>query len=440
MDNSFSRRAFLKNSMASISAISLLSNCKTRDKAVQKSKPNVVYIMADDLCYRDIGCYGQEMIKTPNIDKIAEEGMRFTNCYAGSTVCAPSRCCLMTGMHTGHARVRNNSSKEFGRVPLLPEDVTIAEILKGAGYTTGMFGKWALGEAETTGIPNKKGFDTWFGYLNQHHAHNYYPSILWNNKKLFFPEGEYSHDIIAREALKFLKTNKDKPFFMYVPFTIPHQRHEIPSDEPYSNKPWSQLDKNYAAMITRMDNDIGKIMALLKEFGLEENTIVFFCSDNGSTKGERPTFFNSRGPFRGGKGDLYEGGMRVPMIVRWPGKIKADAVSEQIWAFWDFLPTACEIAGIETPKGIDGISMLPAILGKEQKEHEYLYWEHGTKQAVRLGDWKGIRLAHNKPIELYNLKTDLGEMNNIADKHTDIVKKVDEIMRTDRFDSKEFPI
>jgi len=447
---SISRRKFFKNSMGTIGALSLSSKFNILKNAPQR-RPNILFILADDLGYGDLGCYGQKRIKTPNIDKLADEGMRFTDCYAGSTVCAPSRCCLMTGLHTGHVRIRGNA-----RLPILPEDVTVAEVLKDAGYTTGIVGKWGLGEPESIGIPNKKGFDYWFGYLNQRHAHNYYPSVLWQNTRLYFPEiGEYSHDLFTQEGLNFIKNNKDNPFFLYLAYTIPHANNElgrakgngmeVPSDEPYSNESWPQVEKNTAAMVTRMDNDIGKIMRLLKELGLDENTIVFFSSDNGPHKegGHDHNFFDSNGPLRGYKRDLYDGGIRVPMIVRWPGHIKAGAVSEQVWAFWDFPQTAAEIAGTKMPTGLDGISMLPTILGKYQKDHEYLYWEfheRGFTQAVRMGNWKGVRPGLDKPIELYDLKTDIGEKNNIAGKHTDIMRRIEEILKSARTDSKEFPI
>jgi len=447
---SISRRKFFKNSMSTVAVLSLSPKFNILKNAQQR-RPNILFILADDLGYGDLGCYGQERIKTPNIDKLADEGMRFTDCYAGSTVCAPSRCCLMTGFHTGHARIRGNA-----RLPILPEDVTVAEVLRDAGYTTGIVGKWGLGEPESVGIPNRKGFDYWFGYLNQRHAHNYYPSVLWQNTELYFPEiGEYSHDLFTREGINFIKNNKDNPFFLYLAYTIPHANNElgrakgngmeVPSDEPYSNESWPQVEKNTAAMVTRMDNDIGKIMTLLKELGLDENTIVFFSSDNGPHEegGHDHNFFDSNGALRGFKRDLYDGGIRVPMIVRWPGHIKAGAVSEQVWAFWDFPATAAEIAGTKTPAGLDGISVLPALLGRKQNVHEYLYWEfheRGFTQAVRRGNWKGVRPGLDKPIELYDLRTDIGEKNNIAEKHLDIVRRIEEILKNARTDSKDFPI
>ena len=440
--------------------------------AAQRGKPNIIFILADDLGYGDLGCYGQKTIKTPNIDKLAAEGMKFTDHYAGSTVCAPSRCCLMTGLHTGHAIVRAN-----GNVPLRPSDVTVAELLKRRGYTTGIIGKWGLGEPGTTGIPNKQGFDYWFGYLNQRHAHNYYPEYLWRNEEKYelknevnhiiggrdrTPGGvatkrvEYSHDLFAAKALKFIERNKDNPFFLYLPFTIPHANNEagkkgmeVPSFGQYADKDWPEPQKGHAAMITRMDGDIGKLMALLKRLDIDKNTIVMFSSDNGPHKegGADPAFFKASGTLKGYKRALYEGGIRVPMIARWPGKIKAGSKTDHISAFWDFLPTCCELAGSDIPNGIDGISMVPTLLGRQRRQmkHEALYWEfheQGKKQAVRMGDWKGVRLNVAKradgPIELYNLKDDIGEKNDVANRHPETVAKIEKLMKSARTPSEHW--
>jgi arylsulfatase A-like enzyme len=421
-------------------------------------KPNIVFILADDLGYADVGCYGQKLIKTPNIDRMAAEGVRFTQCYAGSTVCAPSRCALMTGLHTGHCRVRGNA-----RVPLEADDRTMAEVLRGAGYATGLCGKWGLGEADSTGIPNKKGFDFFFGYLNQNHAHAYYPDFLWKDQeKVALPnvvknnvaskKVVYSPDLVTKEALGFVEANKDRPFFLYFAPTLPHANNEakqegmeIPSDSPYTAETWPQPQKNHAAMITRMDADVGKLLDKLKELKLDENTVVFFSSDNGPHKegGGDPAFFNSSGHLRGYKRSMTEGGIRVPMIVRWPGKVKP-AESDLVWAFWDFLPTAAELAGAKASAGLDGQSIVPELLGTGTvNPHEFLYWEFhegGSKQAVRTGDWKAIRGKVGAPLELYDLRRDIAEQENAVAKYPDVVAKVEGYLKSARSESEEWPL
>jgi arylsulfatase A-like enzyme len=430
--------------------------------AAGPKRPNIIFILADDLGYGDLGCYGQARIKTPNIDRLAAGGKRFSQCYAGSTVCAPSRCSLMTGLHSGHSRVRGNAL-----VPLRPEDITVAEVLKGAGYATGIIGKWGLGEPGTTGIPNRQGFDEWFGYLNQHHAHNYYPEYLWKDERTYRLEGneekdnvatravQYAPDLFTREALDFLDRHKSGPFLLFLTYTLPHANNErgraegngmeVPSDAPYSAEPWPQVERNHAAMITRLDGDVGRVLRRLKDLGLEDDTIVFFSSDNGPHKegGADPAFFRSAGPLRGYKRAMYDGGIRVPMIVRWPGRVDSGSVSDAVWAFWDALPTLAEIAGAPAPSSIDGISQVPALLGKgEQIPHEYLYWEFhegGSKQAVRAGDWKAVRLGPGKPLELYDLKTDVGETHDVAGQHPDVVARIEGYLRSARTDSPDFP-
>ncbi|MHC4659465.1 MAG: arylsulfatase [Planctomycetota bacterium] len=424
-----------------------------------KQKPNIILIVADDLGYGDLRCYGQQKILTPNIDQLAAQGTLFSQAYAGSTVCAPSRCSLMTGMHNGHNRVRDNIPHEIW---LRPDDLTVAEVLKQAGYKTGGIGKWSLGNPGSWGIANYQGFDYWYGHLSQDQAHFYYPHYLWENDKVVLlgnrgnKNENYTHDLFTEKGLSFIEQHREDPFFLYLAYTIPHfsdypkdtpEHFIVPSDEPYTNKDWPQIAKNYAAMITRMDRDVGSIMKLLKKFGIDENTIVFFTSDNGPYKGSPIPieFFDSNGVLRGGKRDVYEGGIRVPMIVRWPGKIAAGRVSNQVWAFWDFLPTAAELAGLPIPKGIDGISMLPVLLGRKQKSHDYLYWDYGHvrktyKQAVRVGDWKAVRNGAGAQVELYNLKDDVGETKNVASKHPEVVSKIKGIMRAARTDSKDYPI
>ncbi|MGH9769801.1 MAG: arylsulfatase [Blastocatellia bacterium] len=429
-----------------------------------QTKPNIIFIHADDLGYGDLSCYGQQKFKTPSIDRLAAEGARFTQYYAGSTVCAPSRSALITGQHTGHTRIRGNA-----RHPLLPEDVTVAEVLKTAGYKTGLIGKWGLGEAGTVGVPNKQGFDYFFGYLNQRHAHNYYPTFLWRNEEKVQlrnvvpdedKEGagnstnrvDYSHDLMAEESLKFIERHSGGPFFLYLAYTIPHANNEarnkgmeVPDLGEFANRDWPDQEKGKAAMITRMDRDIGRLMALLKKLGIDGATVVFFTSDNGTHRegGADPDFFDSNGPLRGIKRDLYEGGIRVPMIARWPKRIKAGAKSDQVWAHWDFLPTAAEIAGVKPPTNIDGISMFNALLGGKQRGHEFLYWEFHERafsQAVRMGDWKAVRKGLESPLELYDLKNDLGEQNNVAVEHPEVVKKIENYLKTARAESELWPI
>jgi arylsulfatase A-like enzyme len=419
----------------------------------QTQKPNIVFILADDLGYGDLGCYGQAQIATPNLDRLASDGMRFTQSYAGSTVCAPSRCCLMTGMHTGHARIRGNSPD----IPLRPEDRTIPELLKTAGYRTGMFGKWSLGAIHTTGYPTRKGFDEWFGFFNQTQAHTYYPEILADGDKDAIVRGnfgrkkktDYAPDLFRERALKFLAKSQPEPFFLYYPSTIPHANNElgaetgngleVPEDAPYSSKDWPQVEKNFAAMVTRMDRDIGLLLDKLKETGADKNTLVLFSSDNGPHKegGHSPDFFHSSGPLRGIKRALYDGGIRVPLIARWPGRIKPGSTNDHVCAFWDYLPTLSEVAGVASPRGIDGISFLPALLGRPQQKHEYLYWEFhegGFIQAVRSGDWKLVSK------ELYDLKSDLGEKTDVASQHPDVAVKLAQFMASARTDSTDFPI
>ncbi len=423
------------------------------------TRPNIVFILADDLGYGDLGCYGQSRIQTPNIDRLASDGMRFTSAYAGSTVCAPSRCCLMTGFHTGHARTRGNKPTDL---PLRPADVTVAEILKKAGYRTGLFGKWSLGQLGSTGYPTKKGFDEWFGYFSQLHAHNYYPEHLLSNESDYYCKGntgkqrkDYAPNLFTAHALDFVnRQSAEQPFFLHVCYTAPHANNEMgrdtgngmqtPSDAPYSEKSWPQQEKNFAAMITHMDADVGKLVAALKAKRLAENTLVVFASDNGPHKegGHSPKFFESSGPLRGIKRDLYEGGIRVPAIACWPGKIKAGQSSDFPWAFWDFLPTAAEVAGGAAPAGIDGRSIVPTLMGQPQKPHEQFYWEFhesGFDQAVRSGNWKAIRKGQT-PVELYDLSNDLSERNNLAARYPDVVKKMEAMLASARTDDSEWPV
>lgn len=461
-------------------------NVFAQPKGVPGKKPNIIFILADDLGWGDLGSYGQTKIKTPHLDQMAAEGMRFTQFYAGSPVCAPSRCVLMTGKHGGHAYIRDNREfKPEGQEPIPASEVTIAELLKAEGYATGAFGKWGLGFVGTEGDPNKQGFDQFFGYNCQREAHNFYPLHLWRNDRKVMLEGntrgltgkQYSHDLIETEALQFVRDHKDNPFFLYVPFTIPHLALQVPDDSlgEYTGKwddpaydgkngylPHPQPRAAYAAMVTRMDRSIGRLLALVKELGLDDNTLVMFSSDNGGAFGTvtkdfefKPgrmggtdyVFFDSTGKFRAFKGSIYEGGLRVPFIARWPGRIKARTVSELPAVFYDVLPTLCEVAGVKSEQHTDGLSFLPTLLGrKQQQKHEYLFWNfngYGGQQAVRLGNWKGLRRNLHRglsKIELYNLATDVGEQNDVADRHPEIVKRVAAIMQREYTRSTLFPI
>ena len=423
--------------------------------------PNIIFIMADDLGYGDLGCYGQKEIQTPNIDQLAAEGTRFTDCYAGSTVCAPSRSVLMTGQHTGHTRVRNNMGKVGGtlvldngspqrRIPLELQDITVAEVLKQAGYATGITGKWGLGEPDNNGIPNKQGFDEWFGYLNQRRAHTYYPPYLWHNEQKQIFEGnadgrreKYSHDMFTDFALDFIKRHSQRPFFLYLPYTIPHAKYEIPNTDPYTDQSWPADAKVHAAMITRMDADIGRIMALLKSLTIDNDTLVFFCSDNGAAK-RWDGIFDSSGPLRGNKTNLFEGGIRTPMIARWPAHVPAGQTSSAVWYFADVMPTLAELAGIRPPSSIDGISVLPTLLGKAQRtDDRFLYWEFLTnnfQQAVRWRNYKALRQAPDKPLELYDLSKDIAEEHNIAAENPDVIAKFEAYLKTARTYSPNWPV
>jgi arylsulfatase A-like enzyme len=430
-------------------------------KPAEARPPNIIFILADDLGYGDIGVYGQTRIATPNIDRLAAEGMRFTQAYAGSSVCAPSRATLMLGQHTGHARVRNNTGAH-GRVPLRPDDVTVAEVLKQAGYRTGIVGKWGLGEAGTRGVPNHQGFDEWFGYLNQNHALRYFPEVLWRNEGQVFPglnqggrHEAYSQDLFTTRALDFIADSATAPFFLYAAYTLPHADSEmsrntgdgyvVPDYSPYADRDWPRPEKGYAAMVTRLDRDVGRIVEQVRSLGLEHDTLIIFSSDNGPAKEgtHTPDFFKSAGPFRGMKNSLYEGGIRVPFIARWPGRVKAGGLSDRLVAFWDFLPTAAELAGLPAPPGIDGVSFAPALLGGPASPRQgYLYWELSndqTIQAIRLDEWKGVRTSRGAPIALYRLTDDPGEQRDLAGTHPAIAARIDSLMTEAHTDSSDFP-
>ncbi len=445
----------------------------TDARADETQSPNIIFIMADDLGYGELGCYGQKLIETPQLDQMAREGMRFRNFYAGNTVCAPSRCVLMTGKHMGHAYVRGNGGADVQG--LRDSDVTVAEVLKDQGYRTALCGKWGLGEVTRDnpnhqGVPNLQGFDFFYGYQSQLHAHNYFPAYLWKNDKrialrnevvpagrkddnLFFKPGyatkriDYSHDLIHTEAMSFIKRNRRNPFFLYLALTIPHANNEgtrgtgdgqeVPDYGIYSAKPWSNQDKGQAAMITRMDKGIGEIIALLDELGVGDNTIIMFTSDNGhhDEGGHNTETFEPSGPLRGKKRDLYEGGIRVPMIVRWPGKIKPNSITDHVSYFGDLMATVGELTGASVPTGLDSISFLPTLLGKPgQLTHEYLYWEfyeQGGKQALRSANWKAVRIPmFNGDIELYNLDEDLGESKDVSQDYPVVARRLEQLMNS----------
>ncbi len=461
---SIGRRSFLFTAAASAAALACGSRSAPEPEATA-TPPNIIYIMADDLGWGDLGCYGQQTISTPNIDRLAAQGMRFTDHYSGSTVCAPSRCCLMTGLHTGHSYIRGNREvKPMGQEPLPGGTDTVARLLKQAGYNTGLCGKWGLGAPGSVGHPNRQGFDYFFGYLCQRHAHNSYPEYLFENEQQVplagneMPEPKrgdgagvavvkqtHSHDVISSRALDFIRENKAGPFFLYFSPTIPHanneageQGMEVPDQGQYSSRDWPEQQKNMAAMVSRLDRDVGRVLDLLDELHLADNTVVFFTSDNGPHRegGNDPDYFNSNGPLRGIKRDLYEGGIRVPMVARWPGRIEAGSVTSHASAFWDFLPTACELAKVACPSGLDGISYLPALTGGNQREHEYLYWEFheggGTSQAVRSGHWKAVRKNPSSPLELYDLSNDIGEQINLAEQNEEIVSRLEKHLHNAR--------
>jgi arylsulfatase A len=426
----------------------------------RSERPNIVFILADDLGWGELGCYGQAKIRTPHLDRLAAQGVRFTQLYAGNAVCAPSRCSLMTGLHPGHAHVRNNREVQpEGQAPLPGAAVTVAEVLKGRGYATAAIGKWGLGGPGTEGDPNRQGFDLFYGYNCQRHAHNHYPSYLWKNDRRIELDGKtYSHDLFEKESLDFVRSHKDGPFFLYLPFTIPHVAMQIPDealddykgwdDPPYEGgqgyTPHSRPRAAHAAMISRMDRSVGRLLDLLAELQLEKDTLVIFTSDNGSIDragGHDLKFFAANGPFRGEKGQLYEGGIRVPFIARWPGRLQPGTLSDRVGAFWDILPTLAAAAGADTPKQIDGLDLLgPA-------RHEFLYWEfpgYGGQQAVRLGSWKGIRtdLLKGKvtPLQLYDLAADPGETTDLAARNPEVVARIEALMRQSHEPSALFPM
>lgn len=457
----------------------LMISCTTKN--VNDKQTNIIYILADDLGYGDLGCYGQEIIKTPNIDKMASEGILFTQHYSGANTCAPSRSSLLTGLHTGHTEIRANLEvPPEGQQALSEKAFTLAKMLKKAGYSTAAFGEWGLGMPYNEGSPLKQGFDVFFGYMSLTHANRYYPKNLWENDHKYSLEGNdgiststYAPDIIHEKLKEFIKENHNKPFFLYAPLLLPHAELIVPNDsflsfykgkfpEPrpfkgndYGNKDFktsmeycSQETPRtvFAAMISRLDYYVGDILDLLKSLGIEKNTLVIFSSDNGPHKegGADPDFFKSNGVFRGYKGDLYEGGIRVPMIAWWPGTIKANSVTDHISASWDIMPTLAELTRSELPESIDGISLIPALTGKrKQQVHDYLYWEfheRGGRKALRAGKWKIIKfnVLGGSKIELYDLSVDPGEERDLSISFPQLVNELEKTMELARTESEIF--
>jgi len=469
--------------MLSIMLLIFSTACKTKQSGEEDSivPPNIIYILADDLGYGDLSCYGQEKFSTPHLDQLAREGIRFTRHYSGSTVCAPSRSVLMTGLHTGHTPIRGNREhKPEGQAPLPSSALTLAESLKEAGYVTGAFGKWGLGFPGSEGDPMNQGFDHFFGYNCQRYAHRYYPEYLWENSTKYYLEGNdwsqtqsYAPDLIQEKTIEFIKKNKDQNFFAYLPIVIPHAELIVPEDEiyakyvgrypevPYVGRPGADYGPHmeigmycsqekphatFAAMVHRIDLYVGEIMATLKELDIADNTLVMFTSDNGPHQegGADPAFFGSSGGLRGVKRDLYEGGIRVPFIVSWPGTIEAGRTSTHISAFWDVFPTVADLTGIHLQE-TDGISFLSELLGNDQASHESLYWEfheQGGKQALLKDEWKAVRLQvgkdQNGPLELYNLRDDPFEKNNVARENPELVQTFSSLMEKERETSDKF--
>ena len=439
-----------------IACLLCLPSFSTADDA---PRPNIIFIMADDLGYGDLGCYGQKLIRTPNIDGLAAEGVRFTQAYAGGPVCASSRAVLMTGLHSGHAPARDNVPHY--KTYLQDGDDTIAEVLKEAGYHTGGVGKWSLGDAGTKGRATNQGFDTWFGYLNQDHAHYYYTEYLDDDEGRLDLRGNresrkhYSHNLLTERALKFIREMREthQPFFLYAAYTLPHfsskdeDKHglAVPTTAPYSDRDWDERSKKYAAMIHTLDRDVGRIVDLVDDIGIRKNTVVIFTSDNGGHPNVAQRF-NTSGPLRGFKRELSEGGIRVPFVARWPGTIPASRTSDQVIAFQDMLPTFAELAGCQLSVHVDGVSVNKALHGDPiDKPHEYLYWDYGHcrlryDQAVRWKHWKGIRLGLHGAIQLYDLNSDLGEQRDLAPQHPEVLQRIETIMKTATRPSDRYPI
>lgn len=428
-------------------------------QAPPTDKPNIVFILADDLAQGDLGCYGQKLIKTPNLDRMAAEGTRYLQAYCGTTVCAPSRTSLMTGLHVGHAPCRGNKKPlgvTEGQWPLPAETLTVAELLKGQGYTTACMGKWGMGFFDTTGGPLKKGFDHFFGYNCQTHAHSYFPTYLYSNdRRIELAENNggankiYAQNLIENDVLDWVRKQKDRPFFLFYAVTLPHGKYEIDDQGIYKDKPWSEQEKNYAAMVTRLDSDVGRLLDLLKGLKIDEKTLVMFAGDNGSSfppssaLGKR--FEQASNGLRGFKRSMYEGGLRQAALARWPGVVPAGRVSEEPWAFWDFLPTAAELAGAKLPDSLkpDGCSLVSFLKGRPAPKRDYFYWElHEGRpiQAVRFGDWKAVKNGPSARVELYDLSKDVGETTDLAASKPELVARAESLMKAAHMDDPNWPM
>ncbi|MBA2458075.1 MAG: arylsulfatase [Gemmatimonadales bacterium] len=453
-----------------VAALCAAAASATAQTAAEPAPPNILLIQADDLGYGDLSAYGQARFQTPALDRLAREGIRFTQYYAGSPVCAPSRAALMTGFHSGHGWIRGH-----GDVPLRPQDTTIAEVLHAEGYRTAVIGKWGLGGPGSTGAPERKGFEYSFGFLDHNHAHRQYTDHLWRNGERVEtdPNRDYVNDLFTREAVGFIEQGDPRPYFLYLNYTVPHAELRAPDESvlpfrgrfpevPYSNPAADERTSGsdeaslghrsqatphaaFAGMVTRMDRDIGRLLELLESRDMERRTLVLFVSDNGPHQagGGDPVFFRSTGGLRGRKGEVYEGGIRVPMIARWTGRIPAGQVSDHVWAHWDMLPTLADLAGAEAPSGLDGVSMWPALRGEAQPAQPFLYWELGGRrfqQAVRMGAWKAVRVGSSNPLELYDLRSDPAEQHDVAASQPEVVSRIDSYLRTARTDSRLWPM
>ena len=429
---------------------------------VAAGKPNLIFILSDDLAQGDLGCYGQKLIQTPNLDRMAREGTRYTQAYCGTTVCAPSRTSLMTGLHMGHSPIRaNREAQPEGQKPLPAGTVTVAQILKSAGYATACVGKWGMGMFDTPGSPLKNGFDHFFGYNCQRHAHSYFPKYLYRDDQRFELPGNdgntkaegkgatYAQNLIADETLKFVRANREKPFFLYYSITLPHGTFQIDDQGIYRDKPWTDVQKNYAAMVTRLDADVGRLLALLKELNLDDNTLVMLSGDNGSSfdpqSPQGKLFEQANNGLRGFKRGLYEGALRQASLARWPGTVPAGRVSHEPWAFWDFLPTATELSGAKLPAGFtpDGHSLVSFLKGGAAPQRDYFYWElheGASLQAARFGDWKAVKNGLSAKTELYDLKADAGEKTDLAAEKPELVAKAEAIFKSARTDHPDWPL